>query len=287
MSGCGGQREQTKRRSVSEAADSDAKSDFASLLPALVTADNHLCPCIEVLYNDTPWMELEALPAGCVMVHDALSQVAHVFGARPLREATVQQDSESMGEDFGQTESLTTRLKGLLNDYPAGTSIIKELVQNADDAGARRVVLIYDGREHATKSLMGGGMKAWQGPALCAYNDALITDGDFRNITKLGCSDKRGQADKIGRFGLGFNSVYHLTDVPSFISGSHAVWLDPHAKYVPGTSTAATGKRFNFVASRSFEKFPDQFAPFHIPSLGMPEDGRVAFDGTLFRFPLL
>lgn len=37
-----------------------------------------------------------------------------------------------------------------------------------------------------------------------------------------------------GRFGLGFNAVYHFTDVPSFVSGDHVVMFDPHARYLPG-----------------------------------------------------
>lgn len=38
------------------------------------------------------------------------------------------------------------------------------------------------------------------------------------------------------RFGLGFNAVYHLTDLPSFVSGQHLVLFDPHAKYLPGAA---------------------------------------------------
>ena len=33
-----------------------------------------------------------------------------------------------------------------------------------------------------------------------------------------------------GRFGLGFNCVYHFTDVPSFVSGDYLVTFDPHAR---------------------------------------------------------
>ena len=40
---------------------------------------------------------------------------------------------------FGQTDSLTGRLKALLNDYSDGLAIPKELIQNADDAGATEV----------------------------------------------------------------------------------------------------------------------------------------------------
>jgi len=42
----------------------------------------------------------------------------------------------SKGKSFYQREPLTTRLKNLIHDYPEGIGIIKELVQNADDAGA-------------------------------------------------------------------------------------------------------------------------------------------------------
>ena len=40
---------------------------------------------------------------------------------------------------FGQSEPLTNRLKRLLEDYTDGFAIPKELVQNADDAGATEV----------------------------------------------------------------------------------------------------------------------------------------------------
>ena len=40
---------------------------------------------------------------------------------------------------FGQSEPLTNRLKRLLEDYTDGFAIPKELVQNADDAGASEV----------------------------------------------------------------------------------------------------------------------------------------------------
>lgn len=55
---------------------------------------------------------------------------------------------------------------------------------------------------------------------------------------------KASKLDKLsatGRFGLGFNSVYHFTDVPSFVSGEHLVMFDPHTKYVPGASSVQPG----------------------------------------------
>ncbi len=43
---------------------------------------------------------------------------------------------------FGQSEPLTNRLKRLLEDYTDGFAIPKELVQNADDAGATEVGIL-------------------------------------------------------------------------------------------------------------------------------------------------
>jgi len=40
---------------------------------------------------------------------------------------------------FGQTDSLTGRIHTLLEDYADGLAVPKELIQNADDAGATEV----------------------------------------------------------------------------------------------------------------------------------------------------
>ena len=40
----------------------------------------------------------------------------------------------------GQVQRLTTALKNICRDYPAGGTVLRELLQNADDAGATEVV---------------------------------------------------------------------------------------------------------------------------------------------------
>jgi sacsin len=40
----------------------------------------------------------------------------------------------------GQVQLLTTALKNICRDYPAGGTVLRELLQNADDAGATEVV---------------------------------------------------------------------------------------------------------------------------------------------------
>lgn len=82
---------------------------------------------------------------------------------------------------------------------------------------------------------------------------------------------------------VGFNSVYHVTDLPGFVSGEHLVFFDPHCKYLPAISAANPGKKINFVAHQTVStKLADQVAPFHFFGC----DTRQPFQGTLFRFPL-
>jgi len=128
--------------------------------------------------------------------------------------------SEDTFEDVGQHEPLITRLKNILEDYRDGLTIIKELLQNADDAEAKEVNICYDARSHDVppKSLLYAGMSKCHGPALVVHNDASFTKDDFTNITKLAGQTKRDKPLKIGKFGVGFCSVYHVTDIPSFVS---------------------------------------------------------------------
>ena len=85
-----------------------------------------------------------------------------------------------------------------------------------------------------------------------------------------------------GRFGLGFNATYHLTDVPSFISGDRLVIFDPHAKYLPNVSPTNPGLKIGFQRADLLRQFPDAFTPYLHFGCNM----RESFQGTLFRFPL-
>lgn len=50
-----------------------------------------------------------------------------------------------------------------------------------------------------------------QGPALYAYNNAVFDDEDWRGIRMLSQSIKHSDPLKVGHFGIGFKSVFHLT----------------------------------------------------------------------------
>ena len=60
-------------------------------------------------------------------------------------------------------------------------------------------------------SLYKPSLAKFQGPALYAQNNALFEEEDWENLERLMRSSKKDDPLKVGRFGIGFNSVYHMT----------------------------------------------------------------------------
>lgn len=221
------------------------------------------------------------------------SSTAERLGVPSLTNRMLDPDDLFIGEEFGQEERLTTRLNRLLEDYTDGFAVPKELIQNADDAGATEVKFLYDERsnENSMTCLIDEGMKGCQGPALWVYNDATFKDEDFVNITRLNEATKAEDTEKIGRFGLGFNAVYNLTDVPMFVSKNYLAIFDPHTSYLGKgiKNKRRPGMKINLNKDvGKLRKFKNQFQPFNGIfgcDLHLEKEDN-SFDGTLFRFPL-
>lgn len=127
-----------------------------------------------------------------------------------------------------QTVEVTDTIKRLIRSYPGGLGIVKELVQNADDANARSVCITLDWRTHRVKKIPEQGMINFLGPALLVFNDSIFQEKDFEGIQRIGRGTKKQALTKAGRFGLGFNSVYHVTDYPSIASYDRLYIFDPN-----------------------------------------------------------
>jgi hypothetical protein len=248
-----------------------------------------------LINDDVPWMsgpDYISVRAGCRLVHPHISsRVATTLGVKSLRLSLLSKSldqnifalpAEASVESFGQAESLTNRLKTILDMYPDGNPIFSELIQNADDAGATVVSILVDENTYNKESLLDSKMAALQGPSLIVRNDATFTEADFKSLAKIGQGSKLDKLATTGRFGLGFNSTYHLTDTPSFVSGDHVVIFDPHCNYVPGASINQPGVRIKYTGSTLSTTFKDQFAPFSFFGC----DLKTKYSGTLFRFPL-
>jgi hypothetical protein len=144
---------------------------------------------------------------------------------------------ESSWESFHQQEALTTRLSNILEEYPPGVSSLREFVQNADDAGANRLVICLDAAGDAEAAASDTwpteALRSVAGPSLLIYNDAAFSEKDFQSISSIGHSRKREDGATIGKYGLGFNVAYHFTDTPTFVSADSLVVFDPHGTSLP------------------------------------------------------
>lgn len=182
--------------------------------------------------------------------------------------------------EVGQGEVLTTRLRGLIRSYPKGPGILKEFVQNADDAGSRHVHFILDRRTHELDSLYDPVENDWLGPSLLVCNDATFTDADFEAIQRLGDSNKFGESLKTGKFGVGFNASYNVTDYPSFLSRDRVLFFDPHCRHDMAKSGRPGG---------GWEMDGLPWSGFHLIKLFEPGGvigNTTTHNGTVFRLPL-
>jgi hypothetical protein len=103
--------------------------------------------------------------------------------------------------------SIVNQIKSNLRDrYDSGYPILKELLQNADDAEAGRFRLdALPGWPDAANPLL-------RGPGLLVVNDGFFRPQDESGITSFGESNKTTDNAAIGKFGFGQKAVFHLCD---------------------------------------------------------------------------
>ena len=244
----------------------------------------------ELAYNDAPFAPMDdkytyvngIIPRG-------LAKKLHVIPVRTkfLDKYCSKIKTHFRGIPFGQREDLTRRIQNILQGYPFDITVLKELLQNADDAKATKMYVILDKRTHGKTSVLSEDWEKLQGPALLIWNDSTFSEKDIKGIQELGLGSKRSDSESIGQYGIGFNVVYHLTDCPSFITGGETMCiLDPHCRYVPGADANDPGRRFdNLVRDGFWETFPDMKSAYLQGGLrNCPEE--LQRQGSLFRFPL-
>ncbi|XP_065548018.1 sacsin-like [Lathamus discolor] len=243
-----------------------------------------LRPRDKLHFNDMPWMPMDR---GVLLCHEQLSRaIAQRCGVPTTRHRALEKSQlliagmSPWAQPFGAREDLPTRLKNILGEYPASArDIVTELVQNADDAGARLVHFVWDRRQHPADATFGEKWTLLQGPALCIYNDSPFQQQDIEGIQLLGVGGKQGRQNVTGKYGLGFNTVYHFTDCPAFLTGDSALCVfDPNLCYVPTATTESPGGMFA-VTPEFKRSFPDIYGTF-LPSLFNLNKGVV------FRLPL-
>ena len=225
---------------------------------------------------------------------------AYKLGARPSEELfCTNNDSE-----FGLEEDITDRIKGLIREMPID-SVFKELIQNADDAKATEIVFILDNQDYSSHDkYLVFNLPNWKSlnshPSLSVYNNKGFSGEDIKGIQNLSVGGKTSNRNTIGRFGLGFNSVYHITDAPTFLttcSGTQEFefcCFDPFLKYTsdPLVRRHKRGLRRGIPFHHS-DKFIDQLFPLRYEHLRRNDVINKSLaniwnnkEFTMFRFPL-
>lgn len=154
--------------------------------------------------------------------------------------------------------------------YKDGLPVLKELVQNADDAHAtalRFVLLEAKDVPDELPSLLGE-------PALVVANDGPFLTKHAKAIRQFRGSDKTGSSGAIGRFGLGLKSVFHWCEAffHLHVGGDEGAVRQPPGFISPGApnyrrawSEEWAQKRHSALLARWADELPTK--------LGLDADG--------------
>ena len=109
---------------------------------------------------------------------------------------------------------ITTRIRGTVQRYGSGSTVLRELLTNAVDAGAQHFVACLDYGTYPGAKLLSPKLGAWQGPALLVFNDSQFAEDDWHYLAKrIGESSKVDKPDLLGQFGEGPLTTFSITDV--------------------------------------------------------------------------
>jgi hypothetical protein len=97
--------------------------------------------------------------------------------------------------------------------YSERTHFIFELIQNAEDAGATEL-----------------DFELFEDRLEVRHDGRPFTEADVRGVCGVGKSEKAGDFTKIGKFGIGFKSVYAYTRSPRIYSGDESFRIESYVR---------------------------------------------------------
>ena len=118
-----------------------------------------------------------------------------------------------------EIKAIQNLLADVYTDAGDGRTLFRELVQNADDSGAHRLTLtvLKSGWPDAQNSLL-------RGPALLVANDGPFPHKDGEALHKAIGGSKEDDVAKIGTFGIGLKSVFHICEAFLYIGAAQSEW---------------------------------------------------------------
>ena len=126
-------------------------------------------------------------------------------------------------------------IRSTLADLQGSGSLAQELIQNADDAKDASEI-VFEFTDDALVVRDNGGFRKCSNPAApeCDLYEQDHRLCDFHAFRELGGATKRNDPMTTGAFGIGFLSVYQVTDLPEIISaGLHWVVDEAKKKQLP------------------------------------------------------
>lgn len=205
--------------------------------------------------------------------------IARALGIEPLANLYSEFIPGYMGESF------ISSIRNVIADYTETQTLI-EMLANAVDAGAKRFLLVVDSMPQSTDHLISSNLHIFQScPAILVYNDARFTEEDFKGLCETGEGSKQNKVHSIGQFGRGALTMFHLTEFPTLVSSSTAMFIDPTTKYLSNLPQNANNQRISMETLKQFYPGHINFLETLTDLLEFDKDDAKSF-GTVFRLPL-
>jgi hypothetical protein len=221
------------------------------------------------------------------------------------------------GQRYDVARAIRTFLEQMASGggFSFGGAVIKELIQNADDAGATELVVALDERKGERVPPECQAYGPLFEPALLIRNDAPFRlpeevevgdKDDFAAICEVAGGHKRLDPTAAGRFGIGFNSVYFLSDTPVLFSRREVHVFDLRRLMFPEDGWRFDLKDFPAAASsagpikavlgmvlpkailgdRSFEELASREVDYRQTTFRLPLRGTVVAESSSQRGPV-
>ncbi len=136
--------------------------------------------------------------------------------------------------------------------YKDDVHFVLELIQNAEDEYADELTVYLDSNKVIVKN-----------------NGRVFSKEDVRSICSIGGGSKK---NKIGFMGIGFKSVFHITESPQIISGKYNFTIHDYLYPTPQS----------IIDIESFDYEPESGAIFVLPLKTKYKDDLIDFSGRLF-----
>ena len=127
--------------------------------------------------------------------------------------------------------AIIQQIKNNLRDnYAPGFPVLKELLQNADDAEAGTLTIAFvDGLEQGAGEPLHPLLTE---PALIVINDGRFLPEDAEKIALMGEGNKGNKLPTIGKFGLGLKSIFHLCESFFYVAHPDVVGGEVRSEFI-------------------------------------------------------